>query len=82
MAPAKITGGHEVLSFASHPSRVQNRLANACFEGTAWRAPDWGPRRARARNLSREELLSSLQVLSKGWKAYLPPPQAMSAWSV
>ncbi len=32
------------------------------YEGTAWRAPDWGPRRARATNLSKEELLGSLQV--------------------
>lgn len=43
--------------------RRQASMLNEKYRGTAWRAPDWGPRRARASNLTRDELLGCLQVL-------------------
>lgn len=55
------------------------------YRGTAWRAPDWGPRRACASNLSREELLGSLQVLCASIHSHRKKqnfPTATEAYSV
>eukprot|EP00903_Cladosiphon_okamuranus_P018258 g16795.t2 len=51
--------GDRQLTFSARRDKASNAAEG--YRGTAWRAPDWGPRRARANNLSREELLDSLQ---------------------
>ncbi|CBJ29417.1 hypothetical protein Esi_0146_0032 [Ectocarpus siliculosus] len=52
--------GDKPLTFSARRDRAST--VNEKYRGTAWRAPDWGPRRARASNLTRDELLGCLQL--------------------
>ncbi|CAM9090880.1 unnamed protein product, partial [Hapterophycus canaliculatus] len=51
--------GDQPLTFSARRDRTRKAVEG--YQGTAWRAPDWGPRRGRATNLGREELLGCLQ---------------------
>ncbi|CAM9193530.1 unnamed protein product [Ectocarpus sp. 12 AP-2014] len=51
--------GDKPLTFSARRDRASTLTEK--YRGTAWRAPDWGPRRARASNITRDELLGCLQ---------------------